>query len=126
MYTEADLRLLTRASELLGRHASYAWVRRLLREEILARSDRGRAAPEWRGHVHTDPAVLAGKPVVKGTRLGAAFLLELFAAGWTTDEVLENYPALPPEALRAVFGFAAACVDREARGAPERGRRRLV
>jgi len=51
--------------------------------------------------------VLGGKPVVRGTRLSVEFLLGLFAQGWTQDEVLENYPSLTPEALRAAFAYAA-------------------
>jgi uncharacterized protein (DUF433 family) len=50
---------------------------------------------------------LAGKPVVKGTRLAVAFLLGLLAAGWTEEQIFESYPSLPPNALRAVFAFAA-------------------
>src|SRR2546425_4561722 len=49
----------------------------------------------------------AGKPVVRGTRLAVDFLLDLFAKGWTREEVLKAYPQLTPEALQAVFAFAA-------------------
>lgn len=44
--------------------------------------------------------------------LGCAveFLLGLFAAGWTEAMVLENYPGLTAESLRAVFGYAADVV----------------
>lgn len=62
---------------------------------------------DWREHIHSDPAILSGKPVVKGTRLSVEFLLGLFAAGWTEEQVLENYPTLDAQALRAVFAFAA-------------------
>jgi uncharacterized protein (DUF433 family) len=57
----------------------------------------------WQDYIHSDPEVLLGKPVVKGTRLSVEFLLGLFAAGWTQEQVLENYPSLTLEALRAVF-----------------------
>jgi uncharacterized protein (DUF433 family) len=67
----------------------------------------------WRDYIDSDSAVLAGKPVVRGTRLAVDFLLELFAAGWTTEQVLENYPQLTPEALRAVFAFAAEAMQDE-------------
>jgi uncharacterized protein (DUF433 family) len=67
----------------------------------------------WHEHIHSDPAVLTGKPVVRGTRLAVNFLLELFAAGWTPAQVLESYPQLTPEALRAVFAFAAEAMDEE-------------
>lgn len=48
-----------------------------------------------------------GKPVVKGTRLAVDFILDLFASGWTAEQVLENYPTLTPESLKAVFAYAA-------------------
>ena len=67
----------------------------------------------WREHIHSDPGVLAGKPVVRGTRLAVSFLLELFASGWTSAQVLESYPQLTPEALRAVFAFAAEAMHEE-------------
>ena len=44
---------------------------------------------------------------MRGTRLAVDFLLELFANGWTQEQVLEEYPQLTAEALRAVFAFAA-------------------
>jgi uncharacterized protein (DUF433 family) len=63
----------------------------------------------WREYIHSDPEVLLGKPVVKGTRLSVEFLFSLFAAGWTEKEVLDNYPTLTPQSLRAVFAFAKGC-----------------
>jgi uncharacterized protein (DUF433 family) len=61
---------------------------------------------DWRQYIRSDPEVLQGKPVVKGTRLSVSFILQL-----SVEQVLENYPTLTPEALRAVFAFAAECVD---------------
>ncbi|HLL81206.1 MAG TPA: DUF433 domain-containing protein [Longimicrobium sp.] len=67
----------------------------------------------WREYIHSDPGVLAGKPVVRGTRLAADFLLGLFASGWTHEQVLEGYPQLSADALRAVFAFAAEAMHDE-------------
>lgn len=67
----------------------------------------------WREYIHSDPGVLAGKPVVRGTRLAADFLLNLFASGWTHAEVLDSYPQLSADALRAVFAFAAEAMHDE-------------
>ncbi|MBD2525982.1 DUF433 domain-containing protein [Nostoc sp. FACHB-133] len=61
----------------------------------------------WQQYIHSDPKILLGKPTVKRTRLSVEFLLGLFAAGWTEQQVLENYPTLTLEALRAVFVFTA-------------------
>jgi uncharacterized protein (DUF433 family) len=60
----------------------------------------------WRDYIHSDPAVLAGKPVVRGTRLAADALLGLLASGWTREQVLDSYPQLSDEALSAVVAFA--------------------
>jgi uncharacterized protein (DUF433 family) len=67
----------------------------------------------WHGFIESNPDVLGGKPAVKGTRLAVEFLLSLFAAGWSQDQVLANYPQLTPEALRAVFAFAAEALHDE-------------
>ncbi|MGQ9905128.1 MAG: DUF433 domain-containing protein [Anaerolineae bacterium] len=58
---------------------------------------------DWRNHIHSDTKVLRDKPVVKGTRLS----LGLLAASRTEQEILDSYPALTPDALRAIFAFAA-------------------
>jgi uncharacterized protein (DUF433 family) len=68
----------------------------------------------WRNYIHSDPQVLTGKPVVKGTRLAVDFILGLFAAGWTDQQVLKSYPTLTPQALQAIFAFAAECMREEA------------
>jgi uncharacterized protein (DUF433 family) len=62
---------------------------------------------DWTERIHADPKILSGKPVVKGTRLSVELLLGLLAEGWTEEQILENYPHLTPEDLRAVFAFAA-------------------
>lgn len=67
----------------------------------------------WREHIHADPQVLAGKPVVKGTRLSVEFLLGLLGSGWTQEQILSNYPSLKPEALQAIFAFAAESLQDE-------------
>jgi uncharacterized protein (DUF433 family) len=53
-------------------------------------------------YIHSDPAILAGKPVIRGTRLGVDFLRGLLAAGWTDQHVLDEYPHLDPRALKAL------------------------
>ncbi|MBC8448518.1 MAG: DUF433 domain-containing protein [Chloroflexi bacterium] len=69
---------------------------------------------DWRKYIHSDPEVLLGKPVVKGTRLSVEFVLDLLAAGWTEKQILDNYPTLTPQSLRAVFAFATECMREEA------------
>jgi uncharacterized protein (DUF433 family) len=38
---------------------------------------------DWKDYIYSDPEVLLGKPVLKGTRLSVEFILGLFAEGWT-------------------------------------------
>jgi uncharacterized protein (DUF433 family) len=68
---------------------------------------------DWRDYIHSDPDVLVGKPVVKGTRLAVAFLLDLLGSGWSPEQILANYPTLTPQALQAVFAFAAESLKEE-------------
>jgi uncharacterized protein (DUF433 family) len=51
-------------------------------------------------------AVLAGKPIVKGTRLSVEQVLGHLAAGWSTSEVLANYPTLKSEDVAACLAYA--------------------
>lgn len=70
---------------------------------------------DWQPYIHSDPKVLVGQPIVKGTRLSVEFLRGLLANGWTEQQVLENYPSLTRESLHAVFAFASECLRDEAR-----------
>ena len=61
----------------------------------------------WQERIILDPAVLAGKPIIKGTRLAVEFLLELLAEDWTEADILRNYPGLTHEDLRACLAYAS-------------------
>jgi uncharacterized protein (DUF433 family) len=54
-----------------------------------------------------NPAVLAGKPVIAGTRLSVEFIVNLLAHGATEREILAEYPRLAPEDIQACLLFAA-------------------
>jgi uncharacterized protein (DUF433 family) len=53
-----------------------------------------------------DPAVLAGKPVIRGTRLSVDFVISLMAEGWTAGDILHNYPGLTREDIAACLAYA--------------------
>lgn len=61
---------------------------------------------KWQDRIHSDPDVLVGKPVVKGTRLTVEFLLERLANGWQPDDILTNYPQLQHLDIQALFAYA--------------------
>jgi uncharacterized protein (DUF433 family) len=64
----------------------------------------------WKSHIHSNPKILLGKPVIIGTRLSIEFILGLFSEGWTEQQILESYPTLTTDSLQAVFAFAAECL----------------
>ena len=53
-----------------------------------------------------DPAVLAGKPVVRGTRLSVDFVIGLMADGWSETEILRNYAGLTHDDIAACLAYA--------------------
>ena len=67
----------------------------------------------WEDRIVCNPKILVGKPTIKGTRLSVAFILERLADGWSEREILENYPRLTPEDLRAVFAYASDCMNED-------------
>ena len=67
----------------------------------------------WHEYVQSDPSVLAGKPVIRDTRLSVEFLLRLPSEGWTEQQILENYPQVSHDAPRALFSFTAECARDE-------------
>ncbi|HIJ80282.1 MAG TPA: DUF433 domain-containing protein [Desulfuromonadales bacterium] len=68
---------------------------------------------DWHVYIHSDPAVMLGKPVIKGTRITVSFVLDLYAAGWTEESILENYPHISKDSLLAVLSFTAECMKQE-------------
>ena len=66
-----------------------------------------RPVVDWTPFIAIDPAVTFGKPVIAGTRIAVEFVLDLFAGGWTEETVLEGYPHLTHESIRAAFAYAA-------------------
>jgi uncharacterized protein (DUF433 family) len=68
---------------------------------------------DWQSRISVDPKVLAGKPVIKGTRLSVEFLLELLANGWTDEQILKNYPHLREEDIQAALHYATEATKQE-------------
>lgn len=59
----------------------------------------------WRSHIVSDKDILLGKPVIKGTRISVELVLELLADGWTEAQVLQSYPNITAEDLKAIFAY---------------------
>jgi uncharacterized protein (DUF433 family) len=79
---------------------------------------RGSQSPEWGGAMTThriqiDPAVMMGKPVIQGTRITVELILRKLAEGATEGELLEDYPHLTSDDIRAAIAYGAASVAHE-------------
>jgi uncharacterized protein (DUF433 family) len=60
------------------------------------------------------PQVMVGKPVIKGTRLTVAYILNLLAHGATSAEILAEYDGLTQEDMQACLLFAARTLENTA------------
>lgn len=58
-------------------------------------------------YIQSDPSVMMGKPVIKGTRITVELILEKLAAGETIEQLLKAHPRLTSEAIYAALAFAA-------------------
>jgi uncharacterized protein (DUF433 family) len=61
--------------------------------------------------ISIDPEIVHGRPTVRGTRMRVADVLSLLAAGADEAEILEDYPYLTSEDIRACLAYAAAQAD---------------
>lgn len=61
----------------------------------------------WQEYISSDPEILFGKPVIKGTRIPVYLILEKLAAGHTNEDILRAYPRLTPEGIKACLLFAS-------------------
>ncbi len=67
----------------------------------------------YHGRIITDPSILVGKPVVKGTRISVELVLEYLTHTPDLDELFADYPELTREDVQAVLAYAQAAVGRE-------------
>ena len=61
----------------------------------------------WSDRIAIDPAILAGKPVIRGTRLAVDLIIGLLAQGWSESDILRNYPGLSREDIAACLQYAS-------------------
>jgi uncharacterized protein (DUF433 family) len=63
--------------------------------------------------IEINPAVLAGKPIIKGTRIPVELVIKLVAQRWTDDQIIAEYPALKKEDIREALLYAEKLVQNE-------------
>lgn len=65
----------------------------------------------WQDYIISDKDVLLGKPTIKGTRISVEHIISLLAQGWTEQKILDNYPRLTHDSLKAVFAYIYAGIQ---------------
>ena len=68
---------------------------------------------DWRSRIVANPDVLVGKPIIKGTRISVELVMDLLAAGYTTDQIIEKYDHLTRDDIRACLAYAKEVVQSE-------------
>ena len=70
------------------------------------------ALDELLRRIVVDPRIMAGKPVIRGTRITVDMILELLASGMSPEEIAEDY-GISVEDVRAALLYAAKILGRE-------------
>lgn len=65
---------------------------------------------DYKEYIEINPEIRFGKPIIKGTRITVYDVLSWFANGLSTDEIIEEFPELSADQIKACLAYAA---DRE-------------
>jgi uncharacterized protein (DUF433 family) len=57
--------------------------------------------------ISIDPAVCGGRPCIRGHRIWVSLILDFLASGTTVEEILEDYPQLTAEDVRACMAYGS-------------------
>lgn len=62
---------------------------------------------DWQEHISINPKVLHGRACIRGTRISVSVVLDNIAAGLDTSEIIQSYPTLTTDDIRAALSYAA-------------------
>lgn len=68
---------------------------------------------DWEERIQIDPAICHGKPCIRGTRIMVSVILDNLAEGLSPEEIIEEYPSLTPDDVRAAIRYAAMLTREE-------------
>jgi uncharacterized protein (DUF433 family) len=68
---------------------------------------------EFRKRITLNPKIMAGKPVIRGTRIPVELIVRMVAQGIPEESIRKEYPRLEPEDIRAALSYAADAVAHE-------------
>ena len=63
--------------------------------------------------ITVNPDIFSGKPIIRGMRISVELILSLLAQGETIEGLLEDYPELEPEDIRACLTYAHAVIAQD-------------
>lgn len=64
-------------------------------------------------YINSDPKVMLGKPVIKGTRITVELILTKLSEGFTADDLIEIYPNIKEDDVKACIAYAAQVIQSE-------------
>ena len=64
-------------------------------------------------HIISDPGILGGKPIIKGSRISVQIILEMLASGANVKNIVEEFPHISEEAVKEAVLFASRFLDKE-------------
>ena len=68
---------------------------------------------DWHDRIAIDAGVLGGKPVVRGTRITVELIVDLLGQAWTLEQLVEEYPGVTPDDVRACLRYASEILRSE-------------
>ena len=68
---------------------------------------------KWSERIVLDTEILAGKPVIRGTRIAVEFVVGLLAQGWTDADITRNYPGVSRADIQACLAYAQQILEAE-------------
>ena len=73
------------------------------------------AKTELLSRISIDPEVCHGQACIRGTRIMVSVVLDCLAAGMSQEEIVDNYPTLRPDDIRAAVAYGAALKETDSR-----------
>ena len=68
---------------------------------------------EFEKRIEINPKILTGKPLIKGTRIPVELIIKLIAQGWSNIEIINEYPSLKEEDIKASLYYAEKVLEDE-------------
>ena len=67
----------------------------------------------YKDRITSNPGIMLGKPIIKGTRVTVELILKKLSEGMVTEEILEAYPHLKKQDILACLAYSADVISRE-------------